>query len=86
MQMQLPRIHLNGSDPDSLLAQYMTALEKCQEAAQALNAIDVNARDYYPIGPAAWTLAQAEHSSRCAYLRQLIEDLSATAEHIQEHC
>lgn len=83
--MQLPVIHLNGSDPVSLLAQYMTALEKAQEALQALRAIDVNGRDYYIIANSnAASDAYREHRARCAALETIISDLSKIAEHIDE--
>lgn len=83
--MQLPDIHLNGSDPESLLTQYMTALEKCQEAAQALSVIDVNARDYYRLPGNAASVARAEHDARCSTFRATIADLSAIAEHLQDN-
>jgi hypothetical protein len=82
--MLLPRIHLNGSDPDQLFQGYMVALEKAQEALQALRAVDVNGRDYYPLGGNAVAEALEEHRARCGKLQSIIDDLSAIAEHIDE--
>lgn len=82
--MQLPQIHINGSDPDALFDSYMAALEKAQEALQALRMVDVNGRDYYQISATAGTTAREEHAQRCAKLESIVADLEAIATHIDE--
>lgn len=82
--MQFPRIHLNGSAPSNLADQYITAHNAVDDAIRALEAIDCNARDYYPIGPDAFIVARKEHVARVAALAQVKADMEAIVLNIQE--
>lgn len=81
--MQLPLIHLNGSSPERLLGQYRDALDAVNAAVEALQRVDVNARDYYPISPDAASAAIREHRERLEKLRGVSRDLLAVCEDIQ---
>lgn len=74
----LPTIHLNGTSAKSLTEDYTQARRAIQEAMNALQAVDFNARDYYVQGPAAWTAAvQQRHD--------VYEHLSAAFNAMHEH-
>jgi hypothetical protein len=83
--MQFPDIHMNGTPDERLMEGYMLALERCQEALQALRQVEVNGRDYYRLPGDAGSVAMAEHRARLAALEGIVSDLSAIAEHIDEH-
>jgi hypothetical protein len=83
--MQLPDIHINGSDPATLRDEYIAALEKVQDALRTLEKVGINARDYYRIDGAS-AIAFREHGARCKALHDVAHDLAAIAEHIDAHC
>ncbi len=80
--MRLPTIHLNGTDPQTLLDAYTAAHEAVRAATTALDAIPVNARDYYPQGDRAAFDAYREHSERIRHLAALAEELHQVISHI----
>lgn len=80
--MLLPTIHLNGTDPQTLHDAYSAAYEAVRAATTALDAIPVNARDYYPQGGRAATDAYREHSERIQQLVTLAENLHQIISHI----
>lgn len=55
-----PTIHLNGSDKQSLLNEYIAAADAIRDAVAAFNNIDFNARDYYVQGNDAFRAASKE--------------------------
>lgn len=80
--MLLPTIHLNGTDPQTLHDAYTTAYEAVRAATTALDAIPVNARDYYPQGDRAAFDAYREQSARIAQLAWIAEELHQVISHI----
>lgn len=82
--MQLPAIHLNGSDPLVLLAEYGAALEAIRKAKDALAAVTVNGRDYYTISSEAPSVAYKEHAARRKALADIEAELESVALHIAE--
>lgn len=82
--MQLPRIHLNGTPGQRLLDQYIAGIDAVRAAIGALQTIDVNGRDYYPISAEATQLALAEHGERSRALYRVQTELEAIALAISE--
>ena len=80
--MLLPTIHLNGTDPQTLLDAYTAAYEAARTAATALADVPVNGRDYYLQGSLAWTAAYSEHSERVRHLLRIAEELHQIISHI----
>jgi hypothetical protein len=81
--MQFPRIHLNGSSAESLIADYLQAFDAVALAVKALERVDVNGRDYYVINSEAASVAMREHRERLAKLRTVRDELMDIAVHIQ---
>lgn len=59
--MRYPTIHLNGSNPEALLADLTAAHLAAKALLDALGACTPHGRDYYPQGPSALTEALKEH-------------------------
>ena len=76
--LQTPRVHLNGTPKQTLMDEYLQALDA---ARQAYNVVGVrgcpNQRDYYPLGAAAWDSAIHEHNVRMAKLKDVCDELEA---------
>ncbi len=79
--MQMPVIHMNGTSRDRMVEQYCAARQAVLDAIEALAKIDVNGRDYYPLGPDAITIARSEHYDRMEALSNVASDLMKIAEH-----
>jgi hypothetical protein len=73
---QLPLIHLNGTDGHTLAEEYCDALEAIDKAIDALRALTVHARDYYPLGSLAAGMAFEEHGARLDKLETIRAELS----------
>lgn len=82
--MTKPTIHLNGSDSESLLSNYMNALTAVQEAIVAIRMTAPHGRDYYVSGDAAIHAAMHEHSNRLAMLEAVRGELDMLAAHVVE--
>lgn len=82
--MILPTIHLNGSSPDELLRQNIEARKALRRAIEAFEQATPNARDYYPQSDNAHRQAVREHLSRVQRLRDVMEEVSAIIEHLDE--
>jgi len=82
--MQFPHIHMNGSDPAQLMEQYCRAEGALRAAITALQAIDCNGRDYYPISSEASSVAMNEKRERLAKLEQIRCEMEAHALYIDE--
>lgn len=82
--MQLPRIHLNGTPASRLMDQYLGAGSAVDAAIEALRAVDVNGRDYYPISPSATNEAVAEHCARIKALETIRSEIYRICEHIDD--
>lgn len=75
--MQLPTIHLNGSNPDTLINEWGAAYLAIGEAITALAQCAPDGRDYYPLGDGAYQIAKAEHRARLTALHAMRDDLQA---------
>lgn len=75
-----PTVHMNGTSRHSLREGYLLALHAVRAAETALGCCYPNGRDYHPQGPAAIDAAMAEHRTRAAKVREVIDELSALAE------
>lgn len=80
--MQLPLVHLNGSSRDSLRVQYENAARAVNDALRALDDSAPNARDYYPLSPAAYEAARREHAARVDKVRSVHEELLSLFNHV----
>ncbi len=78
--MQFPRIHINGTSGEDLLAQYEKASRAVEAAVEAVAAGGPHGRDYYVIEyPAGDPCQQAieEHHARLSKLRQVAVEINA---------
>lgn len=74
-----PRVHLNGTSKDELLRQNLDAMRAVEKARQAIATAAPHGRDYYVIGPAAYTLAREAHDARLQALADIYSELEAIA-------
>lgn len=82
--METPLLHTNGSGYQHLYDSYTTALRALHEASDALGEAAPHARDYYPKGERAFERARHEHHARVAWVRDIIRQLEAIREAVQE--
>ena len=82
--MVFPRIHLNGTPASRLFDQYLAAGDALDKAIDAVAAIDVNARDYYPISADAVYDAIKEHVARLNSLKAIRYEIYRICESIDE--
>jgi len=78
----LPTVHLNGTSRDSLLDDYMAAMDAIRLAMKALQSAAPNARDYYVQAGDTFCMAQNQHFVRLARLRETLDELNTLAEHV----
>ena len=82
--MRAPTIHLNGSSADALLDGWIEAQEALRGAGKTLERLPVNARDYYPQGPAAYGEVVARLQEMTAQLRAMRAEIAAVVEQIAD--
>jgi hypothetical protein len=82
--MKLPTIHLNGTSAQELLDQNRAVLDAIHQLQEALSAATPNARDYYPQGAGAYTIARNEHITRQQAIQQMEDEIMAIAIHCSE--
>ncbi len=82
--MTLPTIHSNGTGKNTLEHDYMNARARIMDALRAFEAIEFNARDYYPQGPNAFTAAREERAVMARKLVDVREYLTAHTDHISD--
>ncbi len=80
----LPMVHLNGTGPRMLFEGYLKAYEACRDALEAIEEIEFNGRDYYPIHPDAWGKARAEFLQHAAAIRAAKDAFLVVACHVQQ--
>lgn len=80
--LTLPTVHMNGTPARMLLEGYDTAMEKLQDAMDAMSAIEFNARDYYVQGSDAFEKAREEKFARMAKLQAVYDELQEITLHI----
>ena len=79
----LPMIHTNGTSAKMLFEGYLKAYEACRETLEAIEGIEFNARDYYPIHPNAWSEARAEMARHALHIGAAKDAFLAVACHVQ---
>jgi len=82
MARSTPTIHSNGTSKEALLAQVDAAHSALRNALEALSMMSPNARDYYPQGHAAFSVACQEHEARLAAVRKVWLDIEDFANRI----
>jgi hypothetical protein len=82
--MRTPTIHMNGSNPETLLEGLTGAYRAVDAAMRALDEAAPNGRDYYPQGPDAVQEATREHQLRAAKLRSVREELQELVVSVQD--
>jgi len=80
--LTLPTVHINGSSRDSLLEDYMAAMDSIRLAMKAVQAAAPHPRDYYVQSNMSAHLARDEHVTRLARLRETLDELNTIAEHV----
>ena len=72
-----PRVHMNGTSRDSLVAALDAAHDTIGQAYESLKQTAPNGRDYYTEGPQAMEKAQDEHRDRLLALHNVQAELYA---------
>lgn len=75
--MTAPTIHLNGTSREELIRQYEVVSDAARALESALFGAYPNARDYYPQGPEAFSLAVKEHEARIASVGVILAEITA---------
>lgn len=75
---QGPRVHLNGTGKNALVAEAQTAIVALTDAQEALRNMTVHMRDYYPLenGQAAFTEQREARSRRITTLEFMLTELA----------
>jgi hypothetical protein len=81
----LPTIHSNGTGAQSLADEYLAVVRALRLAGEALDNATCNARDFYPQGHEAWTVARKERDETFRKLREVKQYADAWLEHISDH-
>lgn len=84
MPLTLPTIHRNGSSAESLREEYLAAYMATNAAIEAIQKVDFNQRDYYPV-EGSWEKARAEHIARLQTLKTISDELMTITEHCDSH-
>ena len=77
-----PTIHTNGTNKFRLLGGYSEARLAIFDAMKKVEAIEFNARDYYPQGSDAWIKAVAEYNDRFESLSKIADEIHLIMEKI----
>lgn len=80
--MTFPQIHTNGTSRETLFLGYQNASDKLREFITAWEAIEFNARDYYPIGNDAFTKARGLRFDMESKIRGVKVYLDSHVEHV----
>ncbi len=81
--MQLPTIHTNGTDAETLVNDYMDAMDALLHAVNELERCAPNARDYYVNGGDI-QIAMIEHADRIARIVTVRAEINQLAEHVAD--
>lgn len=74
---------MNGTSAQMLFDGYVKAYQACRDALHALEEIEFNARDYYPIHPYAWYEARDEMGMHVTHIAAARDAFLAVAAHVQ---
>ena len=79
-----PTVHLNGTNGNVLLQEYVAAMDAIRQAANALANVTVHGRDYYTQAAGAYATAREEHHTRLKALEDMQSELEEIALKVQE--
>jgi hypothetical protein len=79
-----PRVHINGTGKNELMAQFLRAMTACEDAERALIDAAPHGRDYYPLGPGAFEFARHEHEQRLHALADIRAAYVELVEHVAD--
>lgn len=82
--MRLPTIHLNGTSRQYLHEEALATSAALRAAVASLEAMTVNARDYYPQGTDAYQIASREHRERIERVRGVLSEVYALLDYLYE--
>lgn len=82
--MNFPRIHSNGSHPDTMVQDINDASSSLADALAAMVKVAPHMRDYYMLPAGSFEDAFREHQQRVRDLRAVKDDLEKIAENILE--
>jgi hypothetical protein len=77
----LPTFHLNGTSAESIFYEYHNAMKAAEALRTAVANTTCNQRDFYPQSDEAWHDAKFERAEIFAKIDDIVEYLSAWAEH-----
>ena len=80
----LPVIHSNGTSATQLYRDYCRAMNACVSTITAMQAIEFNGRDYYPLGEDAFSNARKERDQIITGIRAAFEYCLAHADQAQK--
>ena len=75
---------MNGTGANDLFNGYREAMDKVQDADEAIRKIEFSARDYYVQGDTAWEQARDEMTERRAALDKIKSEFLQICEHIMD--
>jgi hypothetical protein len=82
--MTLPTIHANGTSLDTLLDGYDAIDRALYDLIAKWQAVEFNARDYYPQGPDAYMQAAGERLMQTVKLKELRAYIDEMREHLYD--
>ena len=82
MALTFPRVHLNGTDKDSLLRQQLDCMTALRQAHDVMAKNSLHSRDYYVIDDTAYLRARDEHLARMEAITNVIAEYEQIAEAI----
>lgn len=83
-ELVIPRVHMNGTSRQELLAQISKALGALAEADRALAEMTPNDRDYYVIDAGAGRQAREQHVKRRQALAGISTEILTIGERIAD--
>lgn len=79
---QFPLVHMNGTSAEELLEQHCDIAGALRNALAVMVARGPNARDYYPLGDSAYTVARSQHYDRCGKVSSVLAEVDRLAEYL----
>lgn len=83
--MTLPTIHSNGTSLDTLIDGYDAIDLALYDLFKKWQAVEFNARDYYPQGPDAYTKAREERQQQSAKVQEFRAYIDGIRQHLYDH-
>lgn len=80
----LPVVNMNGSSRDALVEQQRNVRNAARALADALAEASPHGRDYQTAQPGEYQGARKEHEARLLAVRDIMDDATAIAVHIQK--